>query len=91
MKRKTTEESEIDPDNLVRYIDDRSPVTEFLPKFTIDPDTQATLHAMVEAGYEINCNNICHPAFWDNDWLECPLCGGHYDKDVGLFIHQGEQ
>ena len=74
--------------NTHRFIDHRSPRTRPIQGFTLDADDQIVLHDMVESGRNLNCNTIEHPAFWRDDWICCPLCGGPMDED-GEVLHRG--
>lgn len=60
------------------------------PDFFPDEPTQEILINIVRAGYQLSCENLTHPQFWQDSWTTCPICGARRDKD-GLWPHEPEQ
>ena len=57
-----------------------------------DPDIEQVLSYMYDNDIDIDCYNIID--FWQETWLECPLCGGHVEKNEDgaiIFVHYGRQ
>ena len=93
MARVKTQKIEVDSTNELRGIY-RGPSlinTKIkIPKnFIPDAPTQRLMFDIVRLGYQLSCDTITHPRYWQKEWTECPLCGGCPDDD-GLWIHRGE-
>lgn len=54
-------------------------------------DIQSLMSSIVDAGYQLSCDTLTHPQFWQKEWNTCPICGSKPDYAEGVWVHLPEQ
>lgn len=59
------------------------------PEFYLTEQEKLIVIDIVESGYQLSCDTLTRPGYWQDDWTRCPLCGTRPDDNV--WVHNGDQ